>query len=273
MGILNVTPDSFSDGGRHDTLAAAVARAHAMIDEGADIIDIGGESTRPGAAPVAPDEERARVLPVLRALRDLPVPLSLDTSAPALMQAGARSGRVDPQRRARAAPPRRAGGRLRRGRLRRRASCTCRASRRRCSRRHATMTWSAEVTAWLAQRRDEVVRRRGRGRAHRARSGVRLRQDARAQPAAAGRTARHCRRWAGRYWSGCRASRRWASLPGARSRSAWPASLAAALVAVAQRRAYRAGARRGRDPRRAGGLAGLRDGTIGQGRMDQEEKA
>jgi len=87
MGVLNVTPDSFSDGGRHDTLAAAIAHAHALVAEGADIIDIGGESTRPGAAAVPDAVERARVLPVLQALRDLPVPLSVDTSQPALMHA------------------------------------------------------------------------------------------------------------------------------------------------------------------------------------------
>ncbi len=87
MGVLNLTPDSFSDGGRHASLAAALEHAQTMIDEGADIIDIGGESTRPGAAPVPEDEERARVLPVLQALRDAPVPLSIDTSQPALMRA------------------------------------------------------------------------------------------------------------------------------------------------------------------------------------------
>ena len=68
MGILNVTPDSFSDGGHHNALDAALAHADRMLEEGARIIDVGGESTRPGAAPVSVDEELARVLPVVEAL-------------------------------------------------------------------------------------------------------------------------------------------------------------------------------------------------------------
>jgi len=87
MGVLNVTPDSFSDGGRYADPQAALAHALQMIDEGATIIDVGGESTRPGAPPVTADEELGRVLPVLRALRDLPVPVSIDTSEPRVMQA------------------------------------------------------------------------------------------------------------------------------------------------------------------------------------------
>jgi dihydropteroate synthase len=87
MGVLNVTPDSFSDGGRYATVQAALAHAHQMVDEGVDIIDVGGESTRPGAPAVAAEEELARVLPVLRAVRDLPVPISIDTSEPTVMQA------------------------------------------------------------------------------------------------------------------------------------------------------------------------------------------
>ena len=82
MGILNVTPDSFSDGGRYERVEAALARARQMIAEGADLIDVGGESTRPGAAPVAPAEELRRVLPVLEALLPLGVPLSVDTRKP-----------------------------------------------------------------------------------------------------------------------------------------------------------------------------------------------
>jgi len=77
MGVLNVTPDSFSDGGRYPDVPAAAAAGRAMAAAGADIIDIGGESTRPGADPVLPDEEAARVLPVVAALRDLT--LSIDT--------------------------------------------------------------------------------------------------------------------------------------------------------------------------------------------------
>ncbi|WP_274648440.1 dihydropteroate synthase [Paenibacillus humicola] len=81
MGILNATPDSFSDGGRYNSVEAAVAHARAMVEEGADIIDIGGESTRPGFDPVPLEEELRRVLPVIRAVRKaLPhVPVSIDT--------------------------------------------------------------------------------------------------------------------------------------------------------------------------------------------------
>jgi len=80
MGVLNVTPDSFSDGGRHDGVTAAVEHGLRMQDEGADIIDIGGESTRPGAPSVSADEEIARVLPVIEALRARSaVPISIDT--------------------------------------------------------------------------------------------------------------------------------------------------------------------------------------------------
>ncbi|MBQ6586115.1 MAG: dihydropteroate synthase [Coriobacteriales bacterium] len=94
MGILNVTPDSFSDGGEHDAPEAALAHARLMIEQGADIIDVGGESTRPGAAPVTEQEELARVLPVVRALSPSTSPLiSIDTRhasvARACVQAGA----------------------------------------------------------------------------------------------------------------------------------------------------------------------------------------
>ncbi|MCW5612363.1 MAG: dihydropteroate synthase [Rubrivivax sp.] len=86
MGIVNVTPDSFSDGGLHVDTAAAIAHCEALVREGADILDIGGESTRPGAQPPGADEEAARVLPVLRAALTLGVPVSVDTSQPALMR-------------------------------------------------------------------------------------------------------------------------------------------------------------------------------------------
>jgi len=80
MGILNVTPDSFSDGGLHDSLESALVRAHEMVDEGADIIDIGGESTRPGSDPVSERVEMARVIPVVRrVVEELDVPVSIDT--------------------------------------------------------------------------------------------------------------------------------------------------------------------------------------------------
>lgn len=86
MGIVNVTPDSFSDGSLHFEPAKAIAHAEALLREGADILDIGGESTRPGAEPVPEDEELRRVLPVVRAMRDAGVPLSIDTFKPAIMR-------------------------------------------------------------------------------------------------------------------------------------------------------------------------------------------
>ncbi len=80
MGVLNATPDSFSDGGLYDAPERALARAERMVAEGADLLDLGGESTRPGAAPVSPADEAARILPVLRLLRArLSVPVSVDT--------------------------------------------------------------------------------------------------------------------------------------------------------------------------------------------------
>ena len=79
MGILNVTPDSFADGGRHDTYEKAVARGLEMIAEGVDIIDIGGESTRPGAQRVSAEEEQARVIPVIEKLSQTGIPISIDT--------------------------------------------------------------------------------------------------------------------------------------------------------------------------------------------------
>src|SRR5215217_4936330 len=85
MGILNVTPDSFSDGGRFQAFDAAIAHAKSMVVAGCDIVDIGGESTRPSATPVSEAEELARVGEVLRALADLlDVPLSIDTSKAAV---------------------------------------------------------------------------------------------------------------------------------------------------------------------------------------------
>ena len=92
MGVLNVTPDSFSDGGRFHARDAATAHAHAMIEAGADILDIGGESTRPGAAPVPAEDELDRVLPVLESLRDSPTPVSIDTRHAAVMEAALGAG-------------------------------------------------------------------------------------------------------------------------------------------------------------------------------------
>jgi dihydropteroate synthase len=79
MGILNVTPDSFSDGGRYNTVDAAIAHAQRMVAEGADVIDVGGESTRPGAIRITTDEEQQRVLPVVRTLVDQGIAVSIDT--------------------------------------------------------------------------------------------------------------------------------------------------------------------------------------------------
>lgn len=79
MGILNVTPDSFADGGRHNTFEKAVARGMEMVAEGVDIIDIGGESTRPGADRVSATEEQSRVLPVIKKLSQTGIPISIDT--------------------------------------------------------------------------------------------------------------------------------------------------------------------------------------------------
>lgn len=86
MGILNVTPDSFSDGGQHFEQDRAIAAAHQMVDDGVDLIDIGGESTRPGAQPVSLQEEADRVLPVIEALQGLGVPLSLDSRSAAVVR-------------------------------------------------------------------------------------------------------------------------------------------------------------------------------------------
>ncbi len=88
MGILNVTPDSFSDGGRHFDPGAAIASGLEMVRDGAGILDIGGESTRPGAPRLDPAEEQARILPVIAGLRDAGVPLSIDTrNAPTMAAA------------------------------------------------------------------------------------------------------------------------------------------------------------------------------------------
>jgi dihydropteroate synthase len=93
MGILNVTPDSFSDGGRFVDPGRALDHALAMVEAGADMIDVGGESTRPGAEPVPPAEELARVIPVIEAVAPhIPVPVSVDTSRPEVMRAAAGAG-------------------------------------------------------------------------------------------------------------------------------------------------------------------------------------
>ncbi len=95
MGILNVTPDSFSDGGRHTTLETAEAQVLRMVAEGAGIIDIGGESTRPGAAPVSAAEELTRVLPVIRHLATrISAPISIDTVKASVARAAVEAGAV-----------------------------------------------------------------------------------------------------------------------------------------------------------------------------------
>jgi dihydropteroate synthase len=86
MGIVNITPDSFSDGGRYAETTAALAHCERLLKDGADILDIGGESSRPGSEPVSLDDERARVMPVLREALKLGVPVSLDSYKPALMR-------------------------------------------------------------------------------------------------------------------------------------------------------------------------------------------
>jgi len=92
MGVVNVTPDSFSDGGLFADSAQATAHARRLIDEGADILDIGGESTRPGSAPVPVAEERRRVLPVLESLSNCGVPVAVDTRKPQLMREALAAG-------------------------------------------------------------------------------------------------------------------------------------------------------------------------------------
>ena len=107
MGILNVTPDSFSDGGAHNSLEKAVAHAKKMVADGANVIDVGGYSTRPGHSPVSVEEELNRVVPVVEAIRNLDVQISVDTFraevADAVLRAGAHiindqwAGQYDPK--------------------------------------------------------------------------------------------------------------------------------------------------------------------------------
>lgn len=92
MGIVNITPDSFSDGGEALDPLAGVARAETMVEQGADIIDLGAESTRPGARPVSAAAEIDRLMPVLERVRDLPVPVSVDTMKPQVMVEALRNG-------------------------------------------------------------------------------------------------------------------------------------------------------------------------------------
>lgn len=94
MGIVNVTPDSFSDGGRYDTTVAAVAHGLALLDEGADLLDVGGESTRPGAERVTAEQELARVVPVIRELSAAGAQVSVDTMRAAVAEAALAAGAV-----------------------------------------------------------------------------------------------------------------------------------------------------------------------------------
>src|SRR5690554_5275547 len=93
MGIINVTPDSFSDGGRYNSVDLALQRAREMVSAGAAFLDVGGESTRPGAAPVSEQEELDRVCPVVEAIaKELDVVISVDTSTPSVIRESARLG-------------------------------------------------------------------------------------------------------------------------------------------------------------------------------------
>src|SRR4051794_28023433 len=92
IGVLNVTPDSFSDGGRFTSVEAAITHAQAMHAAGADLIDVGGESTRPGARRIDADEERARVVPVIGALAAAGVPMSIDTYRASVAAAALEAG-------------------------------------------------------------------------------------------------------------------------------------------------------------------------------------
>jgi len=92
MGIVNVTPDSFSDGGKFNTTDAAIAHALDLVEQGADILDIGGESTRPNATPISLQEELDRVIPVIEAIAKQKIPISIDTYKPRVMQAAIQAG-------------------------------------------------------------------------------------------------------------------------------------------------------------------------------------
>src|SRR5574338_731364 len=93
MGVLNVTPDSFFDGGLYEGVAAAVSRAKDMVEEGADIIDIGAESSRPGSEPITETEELRRLMPILEAVHDaVSVPLSVDTTKSGVARRAVQAG-------------------------------------------------------------------------------------------------------------------------------------------------------------------------------------
>ncbi|HFY8521705.1 TPA: dihydropteroate synthase [Salmonella enterica subsp. enterica serovar Typhimurium] len=140
MGILNVTPDSFSDGGAHNTLIEAVKHANLMVNAGATIIDVGGESTRPGAAEVSVEEELDRVIPVLEAIAQrFEVWISVDTSKPEVIREAARAGRILSMMSVHSPNP--ARWKRQRKPACRSVLCTCRATPKPCRRRR-NMTMS-----------------------------------------------------------------------------------------------------------------------------------
>ena len=218
MGVINVTPDSFSDGGMFFSAKLAIAHARKLAEEGVDIIDIGGESTRPGAAPVPEDEELSRVMPVLEQLSDLCV--SVDTRRPAVMKAALAAGAsmindVD----ALTAP----------GALEAVAESDCAVCLMHKKGEPATMQQDphyddvvGEVKAFLQQRVDAAHGGGHRRRAHRRRPGLRVRQDD-------ANTTSSCSGTFPGFPSfpsspACRANRCWRSSPAAPSTSALPAA-------------------------------------------------
>ena len=231
MGIVNVTPDSFSDGGLHASTEAAIAHCERLCAEGADLLDIGGESTRPGARAPSADEERERVMPVLRHALRLGVPVSVDTRHAGADARGAGGRCRHRQRRA---------GAARRGR---RSGAGGLSARRHLPDAHARRAGDDAAGAGLC-------RRGGRGRASSWRSGPRgcrrwawRRSASCSTPASASarrwRTtsnciaaSRRCWSWAFRCLLAGRASRRWAQSPASRCSERLAASVAAALAAA-----------------------------------------
>ena len=207
VGVVNVTPDSFSDGGDTWDQRIAIARGLEQLTAGAAIVDIGGESTRPGADPVAPEEELHRVIFVVEELVRLGATISIDTRNAVGRAGGGDGGRVARQRRLRAAsrPAHGGGGR----RLGRRALPHAHARGRSADDAgrpalHRRGRRRRELPRGQARRRGR--RRRARG-AHLPRSGHRLRQDARAQPPAPARAPAASRGSAARCSWASRASR------------------------------------------------------------------
>ena len=206
MGILNVTPDSFSDGGRFQSLEFALSRAEEMVSEGVDLIDIGGESSRPGAPGLALDEELRRVMPVLYALRDLGKPLSVDTYKPEVMREAILAG-VDMINDINAfrAP----------GALEAVAGSDCALCVMHMQSTPQTMQQQPvygdvvrEVIDFLRERVEAMLRHRHRAPAHLHRSGFRVRQDGGTQLSPCCATSATCSaNWACPCWRVCRASR------------------------------------------------------------------